>query len=132
MSNLSNGFAFNCNLGASAKILRCAGNGKARDHVSSMLEGIRAAHLAGRRKRVAYLSNLYLNSYHARLAATEMARRAMKPNRSLPKTLVPSIASSLDPWQGSTEEVRVSLIPKGHDRDERRVTMDFGVKNRAL
>ena len=57
-------------------------------------------------------SPLNLNSREARLAATELARRTMKPHRQLPKAPVPSIASALDAWAGTTEEVRVNYLPK--------------------
>ena len=57
------------------------------------------------------LRQVYLHSNDARLAATELARRAMKQHRHLPKTLVRLIASGLDPWVGTTEEVRVNYLP---------------------
>jgi hypothetical protein len=132
MSDLTKEFAVNCTPGATPNLPRYAATYKAKDHISSMLNGVRAAHIAGKRKRMNYLSKLYLNSYDARLAATEMARRAMKRGHLLPKALVPSIASSLNPLNGSTEEVRVNLIPKGDDPLDRRVTMSFGAENRAL
>jgi len=65
------------------------------------------------------LNPLNLNSREARLAATELARRTMKPHRQLPKAPVPSIASALGAWAGTTEEVRVSYVPKRPDPDAR-------------
>jgi hypothetical protein len=97
-----------------------------------MLNDVRSAHLAGKQKKAKHRIQRYLNSHHALHLATELARRTMKPHRRFPKSLVPSIASSLDPWLGTTEEVRVNLIPKGPDPDDRRTTMDFGPRNRAL
>jgi hypothetical protein len=82
-----------------------AGQGEANRHAQAMLNRLRAAHLAGRRKRMKYQSELYLNSNDARLAATELGRDAMKPHRRFPKPLVPSTACGLDPWVGTTEEV---------------------------
>ena len=70
-----------------------------------------------------FLSQLYLNSNDARLVATELACRTMKPHRRLPKALVPSIASALDAWAGTTEEVRVNFVPKGSDPDDRRMPL---------
>ncbi len=135
MSNIENQsaeFAVNCNPGTPAKPPQDAGKRQAKEHVGAMLNRIRAAHLAGKRKRMKYLSELYLNSNDAGLVATELARRAMKPHRHLPKVLVPSIASGLDPWAGTTEEVRVNMIPKDPDSGDYRLTMDFGPENRAL
>jgi len=97
----------------------------------AMVDDVRSAHVAGKRKKVNHRIRRYLNSHHARLLATELARRAMKPHRRFPKALVPSIASSLDPWVGTAEEVRVNVIPKG-DSGDYRVTTDFGPENRAL
>ncbi len=85
-----------------------------------MLNRIRSAHPAGKHKKAMFLSHLYLNSNDARLVATELACRTMKPHRRLPKALVPSIASALDAWAGTTEEVRVNFVPKGSDPDDRR------------
>ncbi len=135
MSNIENQsaeFAVNCNPGTPAKPPQDAGKRQAKEHVGAMLNRIQAAHLAGKRKRMKYLSELYLNSNDAGLVATELARRAMKPHRHLPKVLVPSIASGLDPWAGTTEEVRVNMIPKDPDSGDYRLTMDFGPENRAL
>ncbi len=99
-----------------------AKTGETRGHART-LSGIRAAHLAGKRKKVKYLGGVYLNSYSAKLAAAELALRAMKPHRRLPKALAPSIASALDAWTGATEEVRVNFVPKGSDPDDRRMPL---------
>ncbi len=107
-----------------------AKTGETRGHART-LNRIRAANLAGKRNKVKYLGGVYLNSYSAKLAAAELALRAMKPHRRLPKALAPSIASALDAWTGATEEVRVNFVPKGSDPDNRRIVMDFGPENRA-
>ncbi len=107
-----------------------AKTGETRGHART-LNRIRAANLAGKRNKVKYLGGVYLNSYSAKLAAAELALRAMKPHRRPPKALVPSIASALDAWTGATEEVRVNFVPKGSDPDNRRIVMDFGPENRA-
>jgi hypothetical protein len=135
MSNTDNQsaeFAINCKPGMGAKPPQHTGKRQAKGHVRAMLRDVRSAHLAGKRKKVEYLSHRYLNSHHARLLATELARRAMKPHRQFLKALVPSIAAGLDPWVGTTEEVRVNMIPKDPDSGNYRLTMDFGPENRAL
>ena len=135
MSNVENQsakFAINCKPGMGAKPPQHTGKRQAKGHVRAILNDVRSAHLAGKRKKVEYLSHRYLNSHHARLLATELARRAMKPHRQFPKALVPSIASGLDPWAGTAEEVRVNMIPKDPDSGNYRLTMDFGPENRAL
>jgi hypothetical protein len=132
MSDLAQKFAINCNSADPAKPAPHGGKGRIKRHSQTMLYRIEAAHRAGKRKKVSALVPIYLNSHDARLAATELASRTMKPHRRLPKTLVPSIASRLDAWTGTTEEVRVNLIPKGSDPDDRRIIMDFGPKSRAL
>jgi hypothetical protein len=96
-----------------------------------MLHQVRSAHLASKDKKTKHWIGGYLNSYDAHLLAAEKARRAMQ-RHYFPKALVPTIASGLDPWAGTPEEVRVNFIPKGSDPDDRRITMDFGPKNRTL
>src|SRR5262249_24946442 len=125
MTDLAEGFAINCKPAAPPKSSQYAGRARAKPHVRGMLNDVRSAHLAGKQKKAKHRIQRYLNSHHALRLATELARRTMKPHRRFPKSLVPSIASSLDPWLGTTEEVRVNLIPKGPDPDDRRTTMDF-------
>ncbi len=132
MSDLAEGFAINCKPSTPAKSSQYGGRARAKRHVWAMLDDIRSAHLAGKHKKAKHRIRRYLNSHHARLLATELARRAMKPHRRSPKALVPSIASNLDPWVGTAEEVRVNAIPKDADSGNYRVTLDFGPKNRAL
>jgi hypothetical protein len=132
MSDLAEGFAINCKPGAPTTSSRDARRAQAKRHVMAMLDDVQSAHLAGKHKRAQHRVRRYLNSYHARLVATELARRTMKPHRRFPKDLVPSIASSLDPWAGTTEEARVNVVPKNSDSGDYRVTLDFGPENRAL
>jgi len=134
MSNIENQsaeFAINCKPATAAKSSQYAGKAQAKGHVRAMLHDVRSAHLAGKHKKAKHRIQRYLNSNDARLVATERARRAMKPHWSFPKALVRSIASGLDPWAGTTEEVRVNMIPKG-DSGDYRLTMDFGPETRAL
>jgi hypothetical protein len=128
--NQSAKFAINCKPSTGAKSSHCVGKAQPIGHVRAVLHDIRSAHLAGKHKKLKYLSHRYLNSYHARLVATELARRTMKPHQRLPKALVPTVASGLDPWAGTSEEVRVNMIPK--ESGDHRLTMDFGTENRAL
>jgi hypothetical protein len=132
MSDLAEEFAVNCNPGAPAKPPRYAGRAQAQGHVRAMLHDVRSAHLAGKHKKAKHRIQRYLNSHHALLVATELACRKMKPHRRLPKALVPAIASGLDPWAGTAEEVRVNMIPKDSDSGDYRLTMDFGPENRAF
>src|SRR6266571_4183488 len=113
MSNIENEsaeFAVNCNPGTTAKSSPHPDKHQAKGHGKAMLNRIRAAHLAG----------------------THLARRSLRAHRHFPEALVSVIAAGLDPWAGTTEEVRVSYIPKGSDRDDRRTTMEFGPENKAL
>jgi hypothetical protein len=132
MSDLIDWFAINCKPAMPAKSSQYGGRAQAKRHVMAMLDDIRSAHLAGKHKKATHRILRYLNSHHAHVVATELARRTMKPHRRFPKALVPSIASSLDPWVGTTEEVRVNAIPKDGDSGDYRVTLDFLSKNRAL
>ncbi len=132
MSDLTQEFAINCNPSTAAKPPQYAGKGQAKGHVRAMLDDVRSAHLAGKHKKAKHRMSRYLNSYHAKLVATELARRTMKPHRRFPKPLVPSIASGLDAWLGTPEEVRVNMTPKDLDSGDYRLTMDFGPEHRAL
>jgi hypothetical protein len=125
-------FAVNCKPATAAKSSQYVGKAQANGHVRAMLHDVRSAHLAGKHKKARHRTQRYLNSHHAGLVATERARRAMKRHWSFPKALVPAIASGLDPWVGTTEEVRVNMIPKDSESGEYRLTMDFGPENRAL
>ena len=93
---------------------------------------IRAAHDAGKKKRAAYLTSRYLNSYDAKYAATVNANRTLKPHRRVPLEKLPEIAAKLDPWRGSAEEVIVHFKPKRSNEHEFRPIMDFGIENRGL
>jgi len=54
----------------------------------------------------------------------------MRWDRRPRKDQVKSIAENLNPYQGTQEEVRLILIPKGPGKF--RPTLDFGIENRAL
>ena len=82
MSDPAEEFAVNCNPGAPAKPPRYAGRAQAKGHVSAMLGDVRSAHFAGKHKKAKHRIQRYLNSHHAHLAATELARRKMKQDRN--------------------------------------------------
>jgi hypothetical protein len=112
------------------EFLRSAESLPAMAHLDAMLTRIRKAHKAGNRRLLRHLIREYLTSYDARLAATRLARGRMRWDRRPKKTQVKSIAENLNPYQGTQEEVRLILIPKGPDKF--RPTLDFGIENRAL
>ncbi len=112
--------------------LRCAGSRHARCHILLMLKRIRDAHRAGRRWEVEQLIRKYLTSYDARFVATIRAFRQMKPGRRPPKGQLASIASGLNAFKGTGEEVRLIFKRKRSNPNEFRPTLDFGIENRAL
>ena len=126
MSDLTQEFAINCNPSTAAKPPQYAGKGQAKGHVRAMLDDVRSAHLAGKHKKAKHRMSRYLNSYHAKLVATELARRTMKPHRRFSNALVPSIASALGgPGRDNGGGAR-QLSPHSSDPDDRRIVMDFG------
>src|SRR6266581_3761714 len=112
------------------EFLRSAGSPRARVHLEARLTRIQKAHRAGNWRQLRYLTQQYLTSYDARLAATRLASRKMRWDRRPKKTQLRSIAENLNAFQGTREEVRLILIPKGPDKF--RPTLEFGIENRAL
>src|SRR6266702_7172196 len=112
------------------EFLRSAGSPRARAHLEARLTRIQKAHRAGNWRQLRYLIQQYLTSYDARLAATRLASRKMRWNRRPKKTQLRSIAENLNAFQGTREEVRLILIPKGAGKF--RPTLEFGIENRAL
>ncbi|TPI63943.1 hypothetical protein FJ417_03305 [Mesorhizobium sp. B3-1-7] len=107
-----------------------ASRGKAKVHCHALIQRIRAAHSAGKRKKAAYLSGIYLRSLDARYLATLRANAALKKNRRVAPEKLLSIAQSLDAWAGTQEKVILRLKPK--DNGHARKLMDYGIENRAL
>src|SRR6266496_4119547 len=97
------------------EFLRCAHSPWARAHLEAMLTRIQRAYRAGDWRQLRYLMQQYLTSYDARLAATRLASRKMRWDRRPKKTQLRSIAENLNPYQGTREEVRLTLIRKGPD-----------------
>jgi hypothetical protein len=112
------------------EFLCCTDTAVARAHLEGMLTRIQKAHRTGNRRQLRYLIQQYLTSYDARLAATRLASRKMRWNRRPKKTQLKSIAENLNAFQGTREEVRLTLVRKGPDKF--RPTLDFGIENRAL
>jgi hypothetical protein len=112
--------------------VRCAGSRHARRHILLMLKSIRDARKAGRWWETQQLIRPYLTSHDARLAATHRAFGKMKPGRRPPKKQLPSIAAGLNAFKGTQEQVRLVFTRKRSNPNEFRLTLDFGIENRAL
>ena len=103
----------------------------ARKQVDKLIRGVASAHKAGKKKRCAYLASQYLRSFDARLVATWRAYRKLNRHRRPDRKLLPSIATSLSAWKGTTEKAVVHMVEKGSNGGYR-LPMDFGIENRAL
>jgi hypothetical protein len=86
--------------------------------------------MAGNRRQLRYLIRQYLLSYDARFTATRLACRKMRWHRRPRKNQLKSIAANLNAFQGTQEQVRLTLVRKGPGKF--RPTLDFGIENRAL
>lgn len=106
--------------------------GECRKSCEKSLKRIRAALAMGQTKKAQHLGRQYLHSFCARYVATEKAYRSLRPEAQPGLQQLPLIASSLNAWTGTTEEVKVFLKPKeGHPGDFRTI-FEFGLENRAL
>jgi hypothetical protein len=56
----------------------------------------------------------------------------MEPGRRPPKSQLPSIASSLNAFTGTQEQVRLVFVRKRSNPNVLRPTLDFDIENRAL
>src|SRR6266702_2340908 len=112
------------------EFLRAAESPRARTHLQATLTRIQKAHRAGDRRQLRYLIQQFLTSFDARLTATRLACWKMRWDRRPKKHQLRSIAENLNAYQGTREEARLILIPKGPGRF--RPTLDFGIENRAL
>ena len=102
----SNGFAAQstgCTAGNSPKKGRPIDREKAEGHVQKMLDRIRAAHDAGKRKKTEYLIQQYLQSRDAKEVAVLQAWRKLKPHRRPSVKKLPVIAERLNAWEGTDE-----------------------------
>jgi hypothetical protein len=101
-------------------------------HADQLLSDIQTAYDGGKARRAKYLTDKYLNSFDARRVAVGAAAAAMRPESRPPRKEFDDIARTLDAWSGTDEPVRVHLLPKGSDPNDRRVVCEFGIRNKAL
>jgi hypothetical protein len=85
---------------------------KAKAHAAALIRRIGAAHRAGKFKRADALTLVYLNSLDAKYAAVHVAYKSLKPHRRPDPQLLFSYAQALDPWQGTQEDVFLTLKEK--------------------
>lgn len=105
---------------------------QAEAHELKMRGAISAAHKGGKGRLAKHLTRQYLRAFDSRLVASYEAYRRM-PRHSRPHIdELPSIATSLSAWGGTSEKVGVMLKPKAHDPNDFRIVMAFGIENRAL
>jgi hypothetical protein len=97
-----------------------------------LLKRIRAARQAGKSKKVRWLVEEWLRSYQAKRLAVRLAYRKMPKHCRPDKSELDAIAKALDPWKGSGEVAYVGKQAKEHKPNEYRLTIDFGIENRAL
>jgi hypothetical protein len=105
---------------------------KHRKQPSKHLKRIRAAVQAGKWKKANWLVVEWLRSFEAKRLAVRLACRKMKFHRRPDKSELDAIAEHLDPWKGSGEVAYVAKQAKEHKPDDYRLTIDFGIENRAL
>ena len=103
-----------------------------KKHARALLSKIRSAHMAGKKKRVDYLVRRYLNSFDAKLMAVRRAYEQLPPHLRPDKAELSAIAQHIDPWKGTSEQVRVHYKRKSPDPSDYRTIMSFGIENRAL
>jgi len=105
---------------------------KEEQHVAKLLTRIRIAKELGHHKKLRHWTGVYLNSFHAKLAAVQRANGRRKLNDRLDTATVRTTAANLDAWKGTGEPVLVHRKPKASKPDSFRTYMAFGIENRAL
>jgi hypothetical protein len=105
---------------------------KLRKRTSKQLKRIRAAVQAGKWKKVEWLIVEWLRSLDAKRLAVRLAYRKMPKHCRPARSKLDAIAKELDPWKGSDEVGYVAKQAKEHKPNEYRLTVDFGIENRAL
>jgi Reverse transcriptase (RNA-dependent DNA polymerase) len=105
---------------------------KQRQQLDKLLKRIRAAVEAGKHKRAKWLLIQWLRSRDAKRLAVRLACRQMPWHQRPDKSELDAIAARIDPWEGTDEVVLVKMQAKEDQPDDYRLTMDFGIKNRAL
>lgn len=96
------------------------------------LKRIRAAVQAGQWKKARWLVVELLRSPEAKRLATRLAYRAMPRHSRADKSELDQISKHLDAWEGSSEVGYVGRQPKEHKPNEHRLTINFGIENRAF
>jgi hypothetical protein len=74
----------------------------------------------------------WLRSLGAKRYAVRLAYRRMPKQQRPDKSELDTIAAGLDPFAGTDEPVFVNMQAKEDQPDDYRLTMDFGIRNRAL
>jgi hypothetical protein len=105
---------------------------KDRKKPSKLLKRIRAAVEAGKHKKAKRLIIEWLRSFGAKRLAVRLAYRQMPSHQRPDKSELDAIAAGLDPFAGTDEPVFVNMQAKKDQPDDYRLTMDFGIRNRAL
>ena len=105
---------------------------KHRKRPGKLLKRIRAAVQAGKWKKARRLSEDWLRSLEAKRLSVRLSYRKMRAHQRPKKSELDAIAEHLDPWKGSNEVAYVAKRAKEHKPHNYRLTIDFGIKNRAL
>ena len=105
---------------------------QAKAHTMKMLDRVRTAHRAGKRKEAPQHGRLYLASYDARIVAVHEANRHVKKHKRLKPSLLPGLAASLNPWTETEEKVIIHPKPKPGPNLQYRPILEFGFENTAL
>jgi len=103
---------------------------RARKASQKLLARIRTARSEGALYRAFGLQSKFLHSYQCRLAALADANAKLPASRRLPLDVLPDVAATLDPWEGTDEEVIAHAMAKGAIGF--RPILKYGIRNRAL
>jgi hypothetical protein len=105
---------------------------KEEEHIRQLLKRVHNAHALGQFKKRDYWVRTYLDSYDAKLLAIRRANKKFKLNRRFDDKELQAMASGMDAWKGTTEEVLVHLKRKPSNPCDFRIYMAFGIQNRGL
>jgi len=105
---------------------------KEEEHVADLLKHVRVANERGHPGKLQYWTGVYLNSFDARYGAVQRANRRRDIDDRLDKASVRTIATRLDAWKGTAEEVLVHAKRKSSNPASLRTYMAFGIENSAL
>ncbi len=105
---------------------------KHRKLPGKLLKRIRTAVQAGKWKKAEWLVVEWLRSLGGKRLAVRLAYKQMPRHQRPDKSELNAITAGLDPFKGTDEVVLVKMQAKEHQPDDYRLTMDFGIENRAL